>query len=281
MLSGKRRKNFLGRSFIPPFSASLTKYSIVLSYLGTCYQGWQKQPGGKATLSATVEAVLQRLTGEDVRVIASGRTDSGVHATGQVAHFVLKERPWDSGILFRGMNSLFPPDIRCLSIERVPLEFHAQRGAERKQYSYYFQQGPCALPHLLPFSWWTGPRLLDSYAMLEAVLFLVGEHDFKPFQASGGNSGRSSIRRIEIATVESFPIVFPSKINPSFFLIQVRLVGSGFLKQMVRGIVGTLYQIGKGRYPSTRIRDILESGQRSQVGPTAPPQGLWLERVEY
>lgn len=265
----------------------MRKYAALFSYAGTRYCGWQKQKGsaaeGDPSIQQTIEEALEQITGEKCSVVGSGRTDSGVHAAGQVAHFVLKqEREWKCEILERALNGVLPRDIQTLKVIPVPIEFHAQRSAERKQYSYYFQQGPTALPHLLPYSWWIRKRL-DLEAMNEALSHLRGEHDFKPFQARGATPG-STVRTIFEAEARLEPAVFPG--SPQWAengvgFVRVRLVGSGFLKQMVRGIAGTLLQVGEGRRPPSCMREILESRDRNEVGPTAPGRGLWLERVWY
>ena len=264
------------------------KYAALISYNGTRFCGWQTQRGpadhGEPSIQQTMQAALSEMTGEPVTLVASGRTDSGVHSMGQVAHFVLRQREWDTYILKRGMNSKLKPNIQVIDVQPVKIEFHAQRSAIRKQYSYYFQQGPCPLPHLDPFTWWLH-RPLKLEAMQEAVGYLRGEHDFKAFQASGGKPGRSSVRTIFEAEASFEPVSFPGQ---DMFQgthrqgsIRIRLVGSGFLKQMVRGIAGTLHQIGEGRRPGSDIREIIESQDRSSVGMTAPARGLWLEKVWY
>lgn len=264
------------------------KYAALLSYRGTKYCGWQRQKGsaaeGEPSIQATIEGVLRRMTEEDeVSITGSGRTDSGVHAVGQVGHFVLKRKEWDPEILKKGLNGLLPKDIQVMGVKPVALDFHAQRSADKKQYSYYFQQGPCALPHLMPYSLWIRKRM-DLEAMREAVGYLVGEHDFKPFQARGAAPVKTTVRRILEASLTLDPVPFPG-VQPlqenEFGLIRVRLVGTGFLKQMVRGISGTLLQIGEGRRPARCMREIIESGKRSEVGPTAPGRALWLEQVWY
>jgi tRNA pseudouridine38-40 synthase len=203
-----------------------------------------------------------------------------VHAVGQVAHFVLRKKEWDRAILKKGLNSILRPRIQVLEARPVAPEFHAQRSALKKQYSYYFQQGPCALPHLEPYSWWIH-KPLDIKAMNEALGYLKGEHDFKAFQASGAPIGRSTVRQILEAEVRTEPAAFPLGTPAEIELVRVRLVGTGFLKQMVRGIAGTLLQIGEGRRDPHCIRDILQSQDRKAVGPTAPARALWLERVWY
>jgi tRNA pseudouridine38-40 synthase len=260
------------------------KYAATLSYVGTRYCGWQKQKGsaaeGAPSIQATVEAVVRRMTSEDeAKVVGSGRTDSGVHAVGQVAHFLLRRKEWDPRILQNGMNSLLPIDIRVLDVRPVPVDFHAQRSAVKKQYSYYFQQGPCALPHLEPLSWWIRKKL-DRTAMQKALDLLRGRHDFKPFQSAGAKPG-PTVREILEAEVSWEPISFPEVTTAPVGLVRVRLIGTGFLKQMVRGVVGTLLQVGEGRRDPECIVEILKAQDRNLVGPTAPARALWLERVWY
>ncbi len=264
----------------------MQKYAALISYVGTQYCGWQRQAGSAAeggpSVQATVEDTLARITSEKPSVVGSGRTDSGVHAIGQVVHFVLREKDWSVEILRKALNALLPIDIRVLGVQKVPIEFHAQRGAEKKQYSYYFQQGISSLPSHLPYSWWIQKRL-DREAMQRALDYLVGEHDFKPFQASGAKPG-PTVRRILEAQISWEPIVFPGGVDggpEGFGLVRVRLVGTGFLKQMVRGIAGTLLQVGEGRRGAECMHEILETRNRLLVGPTAPARALWLERVWY
>ncbi len=264
------------------------KYAFLVSYVGTSYCGWQKQKplasGGKESIQGCLERALIQLTHESSAIVASGRTDSGVHALGQVAHFTLRTKEWPVLSLQRGFNSILPASIRVSCVQEVPIDFHAQRSAQKKQYSYYFQQGPSPLPHLEPLSWWIQKKL-DFSAMAVALQSLVGEHDFKPFQASGSKPG-STIRKILEAEMSVEPLPFPCVSSPldhrlTPFLIRMRIVGTGFLKQMVRGIAGTLLQIGEGRRPPSCMADILKTRDRLQVGPTAPARALWLEKVWY
>jgi tRNA pseudouridine38-40 synthase len=262
------------------------KYAALISYVGTRFCGWQKQTGPESgtahSIQETIELAIAQMTGETLAVVGSGRTDAGVHAAGQVAHFVLKKKEWDPRILKRGLNSILPRVIRVLEVRAVPIEFHAQRTAERKQYSYYFQQGPEALPHLEPTSWWI-QKPLDLEAMREAASRIVGEHDFKPFQSSGAKPG-STVRTIFEAEIRREPIVYPGSGiwgESGASLVRFRVVGSGFLKQMVRGLAGTLLQVGEGRRPAACFEEILRTLDRSLVGPTAPARALWLEQVWY
>jgi tRNA pseudouridine38-40 synthase len=267
----------------------MKKYAVLFSYVGTDFCGWQKQKGsasdGAPSVQETIEAALKQVTQEELSIVGSGRTDSGVHAVGQVAHFVLKKKEWDTKNLHRGMNSILPTSIRALKVQEVEIDFHAQHSAERKQYSYYFQQGPAAVAHLEPYSWWIHKRL-DVQAMQKSLTHLMGEHDFKPFQASGSKPG-STVREILEAEVTrekpGFPGTFPflGSENDEISLVRVRLMGTGFLKQMVRGIAGTLLQVGESRRGPDCTREILKTLDRDEVGPTAPARALWLERVWY
>lgn len=256
------------------------KYAAWVSYEGTNYCGWQKQTKTRAhSVQGRIEGALLQMTGERVPVVGSGRTDAGVHAIGQVAHFVLRNKDWEPEILFNGLNSMLRSSIQLLGVRRVPLDFHAQKSALRKQYCYFFQQGSCALPHLEPYSWWIRKRL-DLKAMNEALGYLVGEKDFRPFQASGAKPG-PTVRRILSACVATEEVQFPAAQASGAHFVSFRVVGTGFLKQMVRGIAGTLLQVGEGRRPPDCVREILETQDRSLVGPTAPARALWLEKVWY
>jgi tRNA pseudouridine38-40 synthase len=264
----------------------MKKFAVRVSYLGKNYCGWQKQKENVAvqpSIQETFEKLLTRMTEEPIRVVGSGRTDSGVHAVGQVFHFKIENHKFTEEIFRRGLNSMLPQDIRVMEVKEVALDFHAQISATHKQYSYYFQQGPCALPHLMDMTWWIY-KSLDLEAMRAAAAMLVGEHDFKPFQASGAPEGRSTVRRIlEIEVIREPMPAFPGRdLNDlGYDVVRVRVVGTGFLKQMVRGIAGTLLQIGEGRRPASDMQDILDSLDRSKVGATAPSKGLTLERVWY
>jgi tRNA pseudouridine38-40 synthase len=260
------------------------KYAVLLTYDGTRYCGWQRQTGsaadGDPSIQGSIEAAIHKMTGESPAVVGSGRTDSGVHAVGQCAHFRLHDKEWSPETLKLGLNSHLDKTIQALRVFSVPHDFHAQRSAVRKQYSYYFQQGPCQVPHLKRYSWWIKKKL-DVEALNEALGALRGEHDFKTFQAAGGPADRSTVRSILEAEAVIEPVRFPQPAPDGVHLVRVRLVGTGFLKQMVRGIVGTLLQMGEGRRPASSMREILESQDRSEVGPTAPARGLWLEKVWY
>jgi tRNA pseudouridine38-40 synthase len=266
----------------------MKKYAVLFSYVGSDFCGWQKQRGsaadGNPSIQKTIEQGLSKITQEEVTIVGSGRTDSGVHAVGQVAHFVLRgDKEWETKNLHRGLNSILPTTIRAIDVREVEIDFHAQHSAEQKQYSYYFQQGPSALAHLEPFSWWIHKRL-DVEAMNKGVKYLIGEHDFKPFQSTGSKPGPTvrEILEAEVTTeMVAFPMAMPGGFSREVSLIRVRVLGTGFLKQMVRSIAGTLLQIGEMKRSPECFQDILKSQNRDDVGPTAKARALWLEKVWY
>ena len=270
-------------------SIPFIKYAFRVAYNGKNYCGWQRQSKGgpeSPTLPAIQELLedgLSRITDEKITVIGSGRTDAGVHSVGQVAHFRTTNSKLSEDNLLRGLNTHLPHDIRIMKVYRVPDDFHAQRSAIKKQYSYFFQQGATPLPHLSDNTWWIYKKLNLS-AMQDAIAYFRGEHDFKAFQAADANELKSTVRTILEAeiTLENLPH-FPGGDlgEEGYSVIRLRLVGTGFLKQMVRGIAGTLLSVGEGRRKPEEMRDILLKKQRSLVGTTAPPKGLTLERVWY
>lgn len=250
------------------------------------FLGWQIQRGtgrhkaAKPSVEECIVNAIQNLSGQQVvKVIASGRTDAGVHASGQVAHFTLDDITIPEEHLLPGVNNLLPDSIRIHGLQRVPDDFMANRAA-RKQYSYYFLQGPCHLPHLRSYTMWNR-RPLNGELMNEAIQKLIGEHDFYSFSSKGA-SVTTTVRTIFEAEVKRQEIAQPAVFDPeSQYLWRMRILGSGFLKQMVRGIAGTLKQIGEERRSVGDIGKLLESHSREKAGPTALARGLWLDRVWY
>lgn len=237
-----------------------------LEYDGTRYHGWQRQTNA-LTLQETIETALARLTGEQVHLIGSGRTDAGVHARGQVANFrTASTLPLKAFV--HGLNSLLPPDVAVLAASEVPWEFHARKSARAKTYEYRLLNRPVRSPLSLRYAWQVAPPLALA-AMEEAARILVGEHDFAAFQASG-SSVRTTKRRVEAAEWR----------REGEFLI-FRITANGFLRGMVRSLVGTMVQIGMGKRPVAELAELLVRPQRARVGPTAPPQGLCLVEVRY
>lgn len=239
---------------------------LVIAYDGSGYLGWQIQPGAR-TLQDTVEKALERILGHPIRIYASGRTDAGVHAFGQVINFHTPSAiPLDG--LLRGLNSILPVDISVLNAEEAAPGFHAQFQARKKTYAYVIDTGPVRSPFLDRYAFHERSAL-DASAMGASTGYLLGEHDFTSFLASG-SSVKTTVRTITLSEIITLR-------NKVVFLIQ----GSGFLRYMVRNIVGTLLLVGRGKLPPEEMERIIARKDRKFAGPTAPPQGLYLVNVEY
>ena len=244
----------------------MTKYKVVLQYLATGYAGWQVQRD-RPTIGGTIESVLSRLTGESPAVVGSGRTDAGVHALGQVAHFRL-ERPWCSKRLLRSLNGLLPTNIRVLRLESTSPSFHAQRDALKKRYVYRIYNGPILSPFLHGRVYQVFPAL-DFERMQEAAESICGSHDFSGFAAS--------TTRVKNRTRD----LLISRWQRKGRALEYQIEAKGFLHHMVRNIVGTLVQVGLGKRPPEAMLEILKARDRRRAGPTAPAKGLYLARVWY
>ena len=243
------------------------RYRLTLAYDGTRYSGWQKQRGS-ATIQGTLEAALGRLFGECSGVTGSGRTDAGVHAVGQVAHVDLVHVLAPEK-LRRALNGQLPPDIRVRFVNEVPLSFHARYHARRRRYVYLLRLVREPSPFLIHYTHQVDPSL-DRQAMQEAASRLVGTHDFSAFRASGG------------ARTRPVRTVFRSEILPlRGDLVAYVIEADAFLRKMVRGIVGTLLEIGGGMTSPGLMDRLLSSRDRSLMGTLAPPQGLYLAAVFY
>ncbi len=226
------------------------------------------QPNG-ITVQSAMEEALARLLGETVRLRAAGRTDAGVHAREQVVDFADSGRRPPETIL-RGGNALLPADIRILAAEEVAPSFDARRHAREKTYRYFLYLDPVASPFFARHSWHI-ERSLDLAAMRTALAAVVGERDFTSFRGQGCTA-RTAVR--EIFRAELSPAGVPR-------LHAIEIAGSGFLKHMVRNIVGTLADIGRGKYPPETMEEIVSACDRARAGPTAPPHGLFLWAVRY
>jgi tRNA pseudouridine38-40 synthase len=244
------------------------RVKLAVAYDGTAYAGWQVQPNG-TTVQSVMEDVLARILQEPVRVRAAGRTDAGVHAREQVVDFA------DAGVrdletIFHGGNALLPPDIRILSASAVPETFDAMRQATEKEYRYFLYQSPVASPFLSRYAWHI-EKPLDLAAVRQGLSHLVGEHDFTSFRGQGCTA-RSPVRTIFRAEVANHDV-------PG--LVSIDVAGAGFLRHMVRNIVGTVVNAGKGKHSADHIGEILRARDRSAAGLNAPPHGLFLWRVVY
>lgn len=245
----------------------MRRVKLTLAYDGTAYRGFQLQPNGPTVQSVT-EGALGRLLQEPVRLRAAGRTDAGVHAREQVADFADSgNRPLDA--ILRGGNALLPPDIRILSVEEVPESFDARRHAREKEYRYFLHLRPVDSPFFSRFAWHI-EKPLDVEAIREGLAHIVGEHDFASFRGQGCTA------KITVRTIFRADLGEP---HPELRCIAIS--GGGFLRHMVRNLVGTVVEVGKGKIPAERVKELLSMRERSEAGPTAPARGLFLWSVTY
>lgn len=237
-----------------------------LSYDGTNFHGWQTQPGLR-TVQETLETALVDLTAERIRVNASGRTDTGVHALGQVVNFHTNSRLAPEVIL-RATNARLPEDVILRTADAVDDTFDANRSARRKLYRYVIHDGN--VPDLFQRRYAHHCRFrLDEVRMREAAFALVGTHDFRCFETEWPNRA-SSVRTITHFSINRFS---------DFIWLDVE--ANGFLYNMVRAISGTLINVGRGYWPVTYLAELIAAGDRTKAGPTAPACGLFLVRVAY
>ncbi len=260
-------------------TANLYSRRIVLSvqYDGSAYNGWQIQPSG-ATIQGLVQECLHKLTGERVRVIAAGRTDAGVHAIEQIAAF-------DSGsrlplvVIKSALNALLPADIRIMDIREAEDDFHPRYSARSKRYSYIIANTGDIPPFIRAYVW----RIkipLDVEAMRGASAYLIGRHDFSSFRGAGCGA-KNPVRNI--LCLETEKVCGVTFFFTTFYgdFIRISMEADAFLRHMVRNITGTLVEVGRGKIGPETVRNILESKERRLAGPTAPPHGLFLEKIFY
>jgi tRNA pseudouridine38-40 synthase len=243
--------------------------ALTLAYEGTAFAGWQRQPGER-TVQAVLEEVLAIVEERPVTAVAAGRTDAGVHALGQVVSVQVRNR-LPTGVLARALNVRLPDDVRVVSVAEASPSFDARRAARAKVYRYTIALGTDPGPFVRRVVWHV-PQRLNVAAMQQAAAALVGEHDFAAFQAAGGDV-KTSVRHLSESVLLDDPGL------PRYLRYEV--TGTGFLRHMVRNIVGTLVDIGKHRWPPEAMREILASRSRQRAGVTAPPHGLVLVRVVY
>jgi len=239
---------------------------LTVEYEGTGFSGYQFQPEDP-TVQGELERALSELTGAAHRVQASGRTDAGVHALAQVVNFHTgSDLPLKA--FLHGVNSFLPDDIRVRNVAEMPLDFDSRRSAVGKTYLYRIYADPAPPVLLRSFTWWIYNNL-DIEEMKRGAVLLIGIHDFAGFRSAGCDS-KTTIREITAVSV-----------TREENLISIEITGSGFLRNMVRIIVGTLVEIGQGRRSADSIRELLKEGDRGKAGITAPSQGLLLKEVFY
>lgn len=268
----------------------MTNIRLRLAYDGTRYAGWQVQPR-HVTVQGVLEAAIEKLTGERIRVLAAGRTDSGVHALGQVANFrttfPIPPEKWRPAL-----QALLPDDVVVLESDEVPEDFHATFSAKRKRYRYVIYNSIVDDPFVRPFSWRIS-QPLDAAAMHAAGQQLVGTHDFRSFESDWPNKA-TSVRTVTELTVRRCPgweVYMPRSVfqpprdaakdvsDPPFLCLEIE--ADGFLYNMVRAITGTLVYVGRGTWTAADVLHALQAQQRAVAGGTAPAQGLFMVRVDY
>lgn len=245
----------------------MRNFKLTLSYDGTDFSGWQTQPGMR-TVQETLQGAIAAITGEArVRANASGRTDAGVHALGQVANVGSATR-LAPAVLLRAINAHLPADVVVRAVDEVPAAFDANRDAVRKLYRYVIHDGAVPSPFQRRYACQSWQRL-DAAAMARAAAALRGRHDFRCFETEWPNRA-SSVRTITHLAV-----------NRCGDYLWLDVEADGFLYNMVRAIAGTLMYVGRGKWPEAQVAAILQAGDRTQAGPTAPAAGLFLVRVTY
>ncbi|MCA9000008.1 MAG: tRNA pseudouridine(38-40) synthase TruA [Planctomycetaceae bacterium] len=280
------------RSTSSSTDSSIRNIRLTVAYEGTRYAGWQVQPN-HPTIQGEIERAILKLTRQEVRVLSAGRTDSGVHAFGQVANFQIdfpippqKWRP--------ALQTHLPEDIVILESDEVPLEFHSTFSAKCKRYRYVIYNNLVDDPFLRPFSWRIS-QPLDAKAMCEAAKCLIGKHDFRSFETDWPNKA-TSVRTVTHLTVQrcGLDAVWqrsPLSDEPDFSIssgqetgkpcLCLEIEADGFLYNMVRAITGTLVNVGRGTWTAGDVARILHAQDRTIAGGTAPAQGLFLVRVYY
>lgn len=259
----------LPQELTPDNAARMRRWKCVCAYDGTDFSGWQSQANGNG-VQDYIEKRLAQIFKRPVRIHGSGRTDAGVHAKAQVFHFDA-EWPHDADQLLRAFRCGLPAGIQVTKVSLAPKHFHARYGATGKQYRYRIHLGR-ADPFDLRWHWSINDRPLDIDAMRKAAAHLLGKHDFSAFAAKNGD---------EITEEDAIKDMRKLALLKRGQYLDVVTQASGYLYKMVRTIVGALVEVGLGKLTPTQVRDILHSKKRTWLVPTAPAQGLCMERVYY
>ncbi len=261
------------------------RYSLCLSYDGSAFCGWQIQPSSPS-VQACLEGVLFRLLGRKVPVTGAGRTDTGVHAVGYIAHFDYDGMlPFEASDFTYKLNAMLPREVVVHSVSVVPDDFHARFSARRREYTYFIHRQKD--PFLRSTSWLCGYPSLDFDAMNAACQFLLGTHDFSCFEKTGGDNKTSICTvfdafwapyvpsHLQIMGQEGIPSCHES--NYWFF----RIAADRFLRNMVRATVGTLIEVGRGKHSPEWVAELIVSGTRGDAGESVPGHALFLNKVLY
>ncbi len=250
---------------------------LLLEYDGSAYHGWQSQPSG-GTVQDVLTQALHALTGAAPRLTAASRTDAGVHALGQVAVFAT-DAALPAPVIMRALNARLPLDIRVLSADEVDPEFHPRYNAEKKRYCYLVRRGIEGAAFIHRYA----PHVraaLDMEAMKTAASYLVGRHDFASFRGAGC-SAKTTVRTVTALDVQVLDSLEFMAVSLSGGFVRISIEADAFLRHMVRNIVGTLIEVGRGRLAAENIPLIIAARDRTVAGPTAPACGLFLEKVYY
>jgi tRNA pseudouridine38-40 synthase len=255
----------------------MKKFKLLLEYNGTAYQGWQVQEN-RLTIQGVIEDRIFKITGEQSRVIGASRTDAGVHALGHVAAFRTESR-LDPETIKRALNALLPQNIRVLDASEVDDSFNPRDSAVKKSYFYIIANQRKSSAFIYRYAWII-QQPLELKSMVEAAQVLIGTHDFSSFMGTG-SSIKDPVRKIFSLSIERLEKIDFMTAGLKGNFIKIGIEANGFLRHMVRNIVGTLVEIGRGRFTADRIQEILKSHDRKLAGPTAPASGLFLERIVY
>jgi tRNA pseudouridine38-40 synthase len=255
-----------------------SNWKLTLAYDGTDFYGWQVQPE-RATIQGGLADAIERVTSERILPQGSGRTDAGVHARAQVASFCLTA-PIPAANLLRALNRKLPESIRVLDTEPVPKEFHARHAARAKTYEYRIFCGEICPPWIARYAW-ALPWPLDLSRMQSAAQLVMGTHDYTSFAASDPDLATRRAEREDVEKVGNIRTIFESHWREELGFLVYRVRGDGFLQHMVRNLVGTFIDAGRGQLGPAEVTRILHARSRSAAGATAPARGLFLDHVEY
>lgn len=250
---------------------------LLLQYDGTDYSGWQIQPD-RVTIQGLIEEKLRKITGEEINLLSAGRTDAGVHALGQVASFKTTS-PHSPEVFKNALNGMLPSEIRVLSSSQADEQFHPRFDALGKIYFYLLDFSESTSPFLSRYSHHINYEI-ETAAMIKASLHLIGRHDFSSFRASGcgAMTTEREVQSIKLQEMEEIDFL-TARLKGRFLRITIH--ADAFLRHMVRNIVGTLIEIGRGKIPPDNIRDIIKRKERKAAGPSVPARGLFLEKVFF
>jgi tRNA pseudouridine38-40 synthase len=250
---------------------------LTIAYDGSDFAGWQRQANARS-VQAEIEDAIARIAKTPVTVLGAGRTDAGVHAAAQVAS-VRMEGDVEPHAFQRALNAILPEDVRLIAVEEQAPAFNARHDARSKTYHYWMWNG-VAVPPVIRRHAWHMPQALDVDAMCSGAEALIGEHDFAAFQGSGSDI-KTTVRRILVSRVCQIDVAHLAASPAGDRLLRYEVTGTGFLRHMVRNIVGTLVDVGRGRRRTQDVAAILATRQRQNASATAPPHGLILWKVEY